>query len=78
MGEMMELHTGSEYIIRDFLLERLGTSRQNYTGRQVAKELIELLFHPSYALRVAEVAKILKVEDSVATTCDIIELKFFR
>ncbi len=78
---MIDLHTASEYIIPDFLLEQWGTSRsiscQNYTGKQVAKQVKELLFHPSYALRAAEVAAILQVEDDIATACNVIKLKSF-
>jgi rhamnosyltransferase subunit B len=63
-------------------VERLGTSRtisrQDYTGARVAKEIMELLFHPSYALRAVEVAAILQVEDGIATACNVIKHKFFQ
>jgi rhamnosyltransferase subunit B len=63
-------------------VERLGTSRtisrQDYTGARVAKEIMELRSNPNYTLRAAEVAAILKVENGVATACDVLELKIFR
>ena len=62
-------------------VERLGTSRtisrENYTAVRVAKELVELLERPCYAIKAASIGAILQVEDGVATACDVIKLKLF-
>ena len=58
-------------------VQRLGTSRtisrKHYSALRVAQELSELLKNPNYAVKAAEVGKIVQAEDGVDVACDAIE-----
>ncbi|WP_404789585.1 glycosyltransferase [Altericista sp. CCNU0014] len=58
-------------------LERLGTSRtiprKQYSASRVIRELGQLLNHPSYAAKAAEIGRILQSENGVGVACDEIE-----
>jgi rhamnosyltransferase subunit B len=58
-------------------LQRMGVSRtiprQKYTATLVAKELRELLDNPSYAIKAAEIGRIVQPENGVKVACDAIE-----
>ncbi len=57
-------------------VERLGTSltipRKQYSAPRVVKQLRELLDNPSYALKAAEISKIVRAENGVSLACDAI------
>ena len=58
-------------------VERLGTSRtiarSKYTASRVAKELNQLLNHPSYATKAIEISGIIQAENGIKMACDAIE-----
>jgi rhamnosyltransferase subunit B len=58
-------------------VKRLGTSRtilrQQYSAARVAKELSELISNPSYAVKAAEIGRIVQSENGASTACDAIE-----
>jgi rhamnosyltransferase subunit B len=58
-------------------MERLGTSRtirrDRYSGEKVAQALHELLDHPSYAIKAAQVGEIVRSENGLKAACDAIE-----
>ncbi len=58
-------------------VERLGTSRtiprDRFTVQRVVKELRELLNHPTYAIKAAEVGQIVRSENGIKAACDAIE-----
>ncbi len=58
-------------------VERLGTSRtiprKHYSAVRVAKKLCELLENPRYALKAAEIGRIIQAENGVGVACDAIE-----
>lgn len=58
-------------------VERLGTSRtlarSKYTASRVAKELNQLLNHPSYPTKAIEISGIIQSEHGVKLACDAIE-----
>jgi len=58
-------------------VERLGTSRtiprKQYSAVRVAKKLRELLENPNYAVKAAEIGRIIQAENGVRIACDAIE-----
>jgi rhamnosyltransferase subunit B len=58
-------------------VERLGTSRtiprKQYSASRVVKQLQELLDRPEYAIKAAEIGKIISAENGVSLACDAIE-----
>ncbi len=65
------------HIERAARVERLGTSRtiprKHYSAVRVAKKLCELLENPRYALKAAEIGRIIQAENGVGVACDAIE-----
>jgi rhamnosyltransferase subunit B len=57
-------------------VERLGTSRtiprKQYSASRVVKQLRELLDNPDYAVKAAEIGKIVRAENGVSLACDAI------
>jgi rhamnosyltransferase subunit B len=58
-------------------VKRLGTSRtierKHYTAAIVAKELKALLENPNYAIKAAEIGRLVRMENGVSVACDAIE-----
>ena len=58
-------------------VKRLGTSRtidrSCDTAGRVAKELQALLENPNYAIKAAEIGRIIQMENGVSVACDAIE-----
>ena len=58
-------------------VERLGISRtiarKQYSAVRVAKELRELLENPNYAVKAAEIGRIIQAENGVGVACNAIE-----
>jgi rhamnosyltransferase subunit B len=58
-------------------VERLGTSRtvprKQYSAVRAVKQLRELLEHPNYAAKAAEIGSIVQAENGVDVACNVIE-----
>ncbi|MGF1494234.1 MAG: glycosyltransferase [Microcoleaceae cyanobacterium] len=58
-------------------VKRMGTSRtivrERYSASQIMKELSELMETPGYAIKAAEIGRIVQAENGAGTACDAIE-----
>jgi rhamnosyltransferase subunit B len=58
-------------------VERLGTSRtiarKNYSAGRAVQQLRQLLEEPRYAIRAADIGRIIQTEHGVKLACDAIE-----